>query len=479
MRLLPSLGAAFASVALISLPLVAHILPVHATDGEGLRIETTLPVGCSRRTHNGDKVSVHYRGTLQSDGSEFDASYNRGDPFSFVLGKGQVIKGWDQGLLDMCIGEERRLTIPPALGYGDRAMGSKIPAGSTLVFDTKLMGIQGSVGTPAATPLPTPAPEAAGSPGGPKDGDDVPDAECHLLGPFAIFVQGALGILALLSLVWKRHRERPRRPLKIWGFDVSKQVFGSVLLHLANLFMSMLSSGGFDVAAKAKEAAASVQEGQSKTPNPCSFYLLNLAIDTTIGIPILVLLLRLLHYGFSLTPLANPPESIQSGNYGRPPRVTWWLKQSIIYFLGLFGMKLCVFAIFQLLPWIAWIGDWALRWTEGNEALQITFVMFVFPLIMNGLQYYIIDGFIKDPAHGHSEYEAAPSEDEDENAGRRILRRGSDASSTASMRESLDGEPRQKSGMITTSEALKEANPTPVPNYNPETDGASSSGSSR
>lgn len=159
--------------------------------------------------------------------------------------------------------------------------------------------------------------------------------------------------------------------------------------------------------------------------------------------------------------------------------MTWWLKQAIIYFLGLFGMKLCVFAIFQLLPWIAWIGDWALRWTEGNEALQITFVMFVFPLIMNGLQYYIIDGFIKDPAHGHSEYEAAPSEDEDENAGRRILRRGSDASSTASMRESLDGEPRQKSATITTSEALKEANPTPVPNYNPKTDGASSSGSSR
>lgn len=172
------------------------------------------------------------------------------------------------------------------------------------VFDTKLMGINGisveaptaptaettppastqsvqSPGTPVSTPLTTPEPEAAGSPGGPKDGDDVPDAECHLLGPFAIFVQGALGILALLSLVWKRHRERPRRPLKIWGFDVSKQVFGSVLLHLANLFMSMLSSGGFDVAAKAKEAATSVQDGQTRTPNPCSFYLLNLAIDVS------------------------------------------------------------------------------------------------------------------------------------------------------------------------------------------------------
>lgn len=89
-----------------------------------------------------------------------------------------------------------------------------------------------------------------------------------------------------------------------------------------------------------------------------------------------MLLLKILHAAFAKTPLANPPESIRSGNYGQPPRATWWLKQSIIYFLGLIGMKLCVLAIFAFLPWIAWVGDWALRWTEGNTALQITFVMF-------------------------------------------------------------------------------------------------------
>ena len=61
----------------------------------------------------GDKVDVHYRGTLEKDGSEFDASYNRGTPLSFHVGKGQVIKGWDEGLLDMCPGEKRRLTIQP------------------------------------------------------------------------------------------------------------------------------------------------------------------------------------------------------------------------------------------------------------------------------------------------------------------------------------------------------------------------------
>ena len=66
-------------------------------------------------------------------------------------------------------------------------------------------------------------------------------------------------------------------------------------------------------------------------------------------------------------------------------------------------MKLCVLVLFTLLPWIAWVGDWALRWTEGNTALQIAFVMFVFPLIMNALQYWIIDNFIKDPEAGSGE----------------------------------------------------------------------------
>lgn len=97
------------------------------------------------------------------------------------------------------------------------------------------------------------------------------NGECELLGPFALFIQGALGALALLSLVYKRWRERPQRPVKIWAFDASKQVVGSVLLHIANLFMSMFSSGQI-------VAAATVGRYQA---NPCSFYLLNLAIDVS------------------------------------------------------------------------------------------------------------------------------------------------------------------------------------------------------
>ncbi|KAF2274631.1 uncharacterized protein EI97DRAFT_401633 [Westerdykella ornata] len=408
-----------------------------------LKIEVTKPASCTRKTHSGDRISVHYNGTHATDGTSFDSSYKGGVPFTFTLGAGDVIKGWDQGLLDMCIGEGRRLVIPPHLAYGDSGSGP-IKGGETLVFETELVAIAGVkpevedippvpprptiVDVPPVPPRPTivrpddegstedvaveaPKPASSLSQSGAADGPPTTaenagetaqkpetqgsplannDNECHLLGPYALFVQGALGLLAVTSLVVKRWREHPRRPLKIWFFDVSKQVVGSAMLHLANLFMSMLSSGSFDVAT----TTPAVDDGDQ--PNPCSFYLLNIFIDTTIGIPILVLFLKIFHHLFLLTPLAKPPSSIRSGNYGHPPRITWWLKQCLIYFLGLFCMKLCVFFLFQLLPWIAWVGDWALRWTEGNEAVQITFVMFVFPVVMNAVQYWIIDGFIKD-----------------------------------------------------------------------------------
>lgn len=108
--------------------------------------------------------------------------------------------------------------------------------------------------------------------------DPPPNGECRLLGPFALIVQAALGGLALLALVFKRYRERPQRPLKIWAFDVSKQVVGSVLVHIANLVMSMLSSGQLSI----KVGPEHIQGADEPyTPNPCSFYLLNLAIDVS------------------------------------------------------------------------------------------------------------------------------------------------------------------------------------------------------
>jgi FKBP-type peptidyl-prolyl cis-trans isomerase len=101
----------------------------------------TLKPGKGAGAQNGDKVSVHYTGTLL-DGSKFDSSRDRNKPFDLTLGSGQVIKGWEQGLPGMKVGETRKLVIPPGLAYGASARPG-IPANSTLVFEIEMLSING------------------------------------------------------------------------------------------------------------------------------------------------------------------------------------------------------------------------------------------------------------------------------------------------------------------------------------------------
>ena len=117
--------------------------PLEAADttvtASGLRI-TELVVGEGDEAGSGQVVVVNYRGTLES-GKEFDSSYQRG-PFSFPLGAGRVIKGWDEGLLGMKVGGKRKLVIPPDLAYGTRGAGGVIPPNATLIFEVELLDVK-------------------------------------------------------------------------------------------------------------------------------------------------------------------------------------------------------------------------------------------------------------------------------------------------------------------------------------------------
>lgn len=105
----------------------------------GLQIQD-LKVGTGPEVRLGQGLTMHYSGTLE-DGTKFDSSYDRGEPFKFVLGAGQVIKGWDLGVQGMRVGGKRKLIIPPALGYGEKGIGP-IPSNATLIFEVEVLAAQ-------------------------------------------------------------------------------------------------------------------------------------------------------------------------------------------------------------------------------------------------------------------------------------------------------------------------------------------------
>jgi FKBP-type peptidyl-prolyl cis-trans isomerase len=121
-------------------PATSAATPAASENVTELKIETLKP-GNGAVAASGKKVTVHYTGKL-TNGTVFDSSEQRQVPFPFVLGQGQVIQGWEKGVEGMKVGERRKLTIPPQMAYGDKAIGSVIPANSTLVFEVELLNVE-------------------------------------------------------------------------------------------------------------------------------------------------------------------------------------------------------------------------------------------------------------------------------------------------------------------------------------------------
>lgn len=118
-----------------------EVSDVKKEKANGLKTEILKQGTGDKQVKNGDLVSVHYKGTLEN-GTEFDSSYKHNQPFEFTVGAGEVIKGWDLGLVGMKVGEKRKLTIPSDLGYGERGAGNVIPGNATLIFEIELLEIK-------------------------------------------------------------------------------------------------------------------------------------------------------------------------------------------------------------------------------------------------------------------------------------------------------------------------------------------------
>ncbi|KAI8973297.1 vacuolar membrane protein-domain-containing protein [Mycotypha africana] len=212
------------------------------------------------------------------------------------------------------------------------------------------------------------------------EGKNDDDNSCQLLDEFGALVQLFLACSILLSLMYKRSKESPRRPWQIWFLDVSKQFIGAGMIHFINIGLSYFT--------------AFRHHGSPIATNPCVWYFMNVAADTTVGIFVLWCWLTLL-----LGTLRKLHVNItETGDYGPPPlsrRMKPWLEQLAIFIVALILAKACLYEILISCEWFIWIGEVCISWTLIDQKLQVIFVMLIFPFFMNTVQFWLTDTMLE------------------------------------------------------------------------------------
>ncbi|AMD21144.1 HEL137Wp [Eremothecium sinecaudum] len=228
------------------------------------------------------------------------------------------------------------------------------------------------------------------------------DESCELLGPVSLFIQVFMGIIGVSFLLLKREYEHPKRPWRVWLYDIGKQVTGAVGVHFFNVLTSVSD-------APMPYPKLKSMQGDSNDDSECDWYFVNLLMDTTIGIPIIWFWLSIIQSCLAHLNVSN----IESGNYyshydknaldnqeyhniRSKPIVTAFVKQLLIFLAGLSLMKFCVYLILRYFAGAAyWFADIILGWSDPWPNFQVFLVMFVAPIVFNCFQYFCIDNIIK------------------------------------------------------------------------------------
>lgn len=233
---------------------------------------------------------------------------------------------------------------------------------------------------------------------------------CQLLGPASLLVQCLMGISALALMLFKRNHEHPRRKMEIWLFDIGKQIIGALGIHFINVGISVLKRHHkkkaylfISIVGNLTKSVSSTREDDG-SDEQCDWYFLNLLLDTTVGIPILWLAINCITYILQYLNIKN----VESGNYfaeeendiesqeSEQPLITAFFKQLGIFTSSLIVMKICVYLVLNYFEDLAyWFANLILSWSDRWPDLQVTLVMFVFPIILNCFQYFCVDNVIK------------------------------------------------------------------------------------